>query len=119
MQNQTGKTTTSSTATSSTAAQYARYLYADFMDKSKDPKYSIIKSSISKKKPKTPKKMICMCHCGRKFLKDPNNDFLSGDVCSRKCFESLEKCSCAQLLGVEGACFCGLKARLQASKINN
>jgi hypothetical protein len=49
-------------------------------------------------------------HCGKPFSVVPNNDFLSGDVCSRKCFESLSTCKCAELLGGTGGCFCGLKA---------
>lgn len=101
MKNQTEKNlnkTPSATAPSETA----QYFYPQFMEAS-DKTPSPIKTRISK-----PEKRIC--HCGKAFFANRNDDSKSGTVCSRKCFESLKKCSCAALLGRTGKCFCGLQA---------
>ena len=101
MKNQTEKTinkTPSATASSETA----RIFYARFIEAS-DKTPSPIKTRISKREKR-------ICHCGRPFCPNRNDDSKSGTVCSRKCFESLKTCSCAALLGGTGGCFCGLQA---------
>jgi len=95
-------TATSAIATSATEpSATARIFYARFIEAS-DKTPSPIKTRISK-----PEKRIC--HCGRPFFANRNDDSKSGTVCSRKCYFSQGECSCAELLGRLG-CFCGLQA---------
>ena len=101
MKNQTGETlnkTSSEVAPSATA----QYFYPKFMEAS-DKTPSPIKTRISKREKR-------ICHCGRPFFANRNDDSKSGTVCSRECYFSQGECSCAKLLGVTGKCFCGLQA---------
>ena len=115
MKNQTEKSlkkAPSATATSelvqgatATSAIEHKY-YAIFMEES--DRRHCIKTKISKKKSERPKQRIC--HCGRPFFANRNDDSKSGRVCSRECYFSQGECSCAKLLGGTGRCFCGLQA---------
>ena len=101
MKNQTEKSLNKTPSATATTAS-AQYFYPQFMEAS-DKTPSPIKTRISKTETR-------ICHCGRPFFANRNDDFKSGTVCSRKCFELLKKCSCAALLGGTGKCFCGVKA---------
>ena len=100
MKNKTEKTF-NKTPRATESSETARIFYARFIEAS-DKTPSPIKTRISKREKR-------ICHCGRPCCPNRNDDSKSGTVCSRKCFESLKTCSCAELLGRLG-CFCGLQA---------